>query len=725
VVVSLQQFVENLARSGLMSAGEVSAFLRGRPAEKQPEDAQTLAQALVQAGKLTKYQALMLYQGRPKGLVFGEYTVLDKLGQGGMGVVLKAQHRRMKRFVAVKVLPAAAMKSAGAVKRFYREVEAAAKLNHPNIVQAYDAGEHEGLHYLVMEYVEGRDLASVVKEQGPLEVRQALDCILQAAKGLAYAHGEGVVHRDIKPGNLLLDKKGTVKILDMGLARVALAVGGDAQSDERLTQSGQVMGTCDYMAPEQAEDTRKADQRSDVYSLGCTLYRLLTGKVPYGGDSLMQVLLAHRDAPIPSLETARPEVPAGVAAIFEKMVAKRPEDRYPSVLEVIADIEAFLGDERCPPLPVPAPGPADDFLLQSPALLRVWPSDGVTQRPEATVGKAGVAGAATYEDTLRPWMHDGTGRALVNRMHRAASTARRKPRASMAALAGAGALLAIVLGLILSSRHPANEPSFAESRAADKTPATAAAEGTAEELPGFTWISASEGKGTRIGGLAQSALPIGPWAPSPTSRDDFPKPIHAASYADFDRLATGPWIDVLNSPQAVARAHVIRTSQGPRDSEAEPGALWVNGEVQVTERVALLDHPVKDCLIRAKVRKVSGHSVGFVLHYDAQNMHHAHFSCTVPEAGWGGIGRTVSEAHQSLWKTPSGTAVPRPEEGYLEIAFSAIGDTLKSYVNGKAFGEARDETHRAGLPCIYAFNREKQAKAFFKDIQIQVLDQDR
>ena len=218
MAVTLQQFIDSLTQSGLMTADEVSSFQQSRPPETQPKDAQTLAQALVQAGKLTKYQAQMVYQGRPKGLVFGEYTVLDKLGQGGMGVVLKAQHRRMKRMVAVKVLPASAMKSPDAVKRFYREVEAAAKLNHPNIVQAHDASEHEGIHYLVMEYVEGSDLGALLKQHGPLPIPQAVNCILQAARGLEYAHRHGIVHRDIKPGNLLVDQEGTVKILDMGLA---------------------------------------------------------------------------------------------------------------------------------------------------------------------------------------------------------------------------------------------------------------------------------------------------------------------------------------------------------------------------------------------------------------------------------------------------------------------------------------------------------------------------
>ena len=258
-----------------------------------------------------------------------------------MGVVLKAQHRRMKRLVAIKVLSSAAMKQAGAVERFHREVEAAAKLEHSNIVTAHDAGEHGGVHYLAMQYVDGKDLASIVKEHGPLEVRPAVEYILQAARGLQYAHEQGIVHRDIKPGNLLLDKKGTVKILDMGLARIAgaeAALGGP----ERLTTTGQVMGTCDYMSPEQAFDSHNVDLRADIYSLGCTLCRLLTGSPPYVRESLMQILIAHREAPIPSLCQARPDVPAELDACFQRMVAKEPGDRQQSMAEVAAELEAVL-----------------------------------------------------------------------------------------------------------------------------------------------------------------------------------------------------------------------------------------------------------------------------------------------------------------------------------------------------------------------------------------------
>jgi serine/threonine protein kinase/formylglycine-generating enzyme required for sulfatase activity len=341
MAITVEQFIERLSQSGLMSAAEISAFRDSLPPAERAGDAQALAASLVKADKLTKYQAQAIYQGKTKGLVFGEYVVLDKLGQGGMSVVLKARHRRMGRLAAIKVLASSTMKQPGAVERFHREVQAAAKLSHPNIVTAYDADEQEGMYYLVMQCVEGRNLATIVKQQGPLEVRQALECVLQAARGLQYAHGQGIVHRDVKPGNLLLDKEGTVKILDMGLARIA---GAEAAMDgsEQLTAAGTVMGTCDYMAPEQAFDSHNVDLRADIYSLGCTLYRLLTGHSPFPRKTLMQILLAHRESPIPSLREARSEVSAELDAVYQKMMAKRPEDRYGSMAEVVAELEPML-----------------------------------------------------------------------------------------------------------------------------------------------------------------------------------------------------------------------------------------------------------------------------------------------------------------------------------------------------------------------------------------------
>lgn len=246
-------FLDALSNSGLLSAAELAAL----PTEAPTQNGAFIAAELVKQRKLTPYQASVLSQGQAGGLVFGEYTIVDKLGEGGMGVVYKAQHRRLKRTVALKVLNPALTKDEHLVKRFHREVEAAARLSHANIVAAYDANEQDGVHYLVMEFVDGPDLARLVKERGPLPVPKAIAYIVQAADGLAHAHARGVVHRDIKPSNLLVDADGMVKILDMGLVRFTDCPAGEPQgtAPEGLTHTGHIMGTFEFMAPEQAVDT--------------------------------------------------------------------------------------------------------------------------------------------------------------------------------------------------------------------------------------------------------------------------------------------------------------------------------------------------------------------------------------------------------------------------------------------------------------------------------------
>jgi formylglycine-generating enzyme required for sulfatase activity len=279
------------------------------------------------------------------GRVLGNYVLLEPLGAGGMGRVFKAEHRRMKRQVALKVIAPDLLRLPLARARFQREVEAVSRLSSPYIVAAYDAGEDGGRDFLVMEYVDGCNLADLVKREGPLPIAAALQYTLQAARGLAHAHDAGVFHRDVKPANLLLARGGTVKVLDLGLARLHL----EEETAPHLTGGNGLLGTADYMAPEQALNVHTADGRADVYGLGCTLYYLLTGRPPYEGKTATEVLLAHREGPVPSLREARPDCPPRVDALFRSLVAKRPEHRPDSMHEVAAECGRLLEGPARPP----------------------------------------------------------------------------------------------------------------------------------------------------------------------------------------------------------------------------------------------------------------------------------------------------------------------------------------------------------------------------------------
>ncbi len=365
-VDSATGFAEFLRRLPLLEPAQLTALTHELQARfPQPR---ALAGELIRRGWLTPYQVNQLFAGRGSSLLLGSYVVLDRLGEGGMGQVFKARSRNLGRVVALKVVHQDRAGHPSLARRFVREIEAIAKLNHPNIVHAYDAEEAGGCSFLVMEYVEGTDLERLVREQGALPVVAACSYAAQAALGLQHAHARGLVHRDVKPSNLLLARDGTIKVLDLGLARFRQALeeeqGRTAPAGHSatgpLTREGALMGTPDFMAPEQAEGAHAVDARADLYSLGCTLYFLLIGRPPFPGGTLIQKLRRHeREEPEP-VEHQRPDVPAGLPPVLRRLMAKRPADRYPNAGEAAAALAVLARDETPP---APAPPLADTTVI--------------------------------------------------------------------------------------------------------------------------------------------------------------------------------------------------------------------------------------------------------------------------------------------------------------------------------------------------------------------------
>ena len=310
-----------------------------------PPEPTKVAGLLVQEGIITNFQAENILAGKWRRFSIGKYKVLERLGSGGFAQVYLCEHKLMRRRVAVKVLPVAKAKNSSALERFYREARAAAALDHPNIVHAYDIDQDNDLHFIVMEYVDGANLQEIVKRSGPLSVPRACHYIQQAALALQNAHEHSLVHRDIKPGNILVDRTGIVKILDMGLALIF------SDEDELLTKKFDdgTLGTADYLSPEQAIDSHAVDIRTDIYSLGVTFYFLLTGKPPFDGIPLAQKLLAHQMKAPPPIAGFRKDVPAALLVIIDKMMAKDTAQRYATPGEVVDALAPFTQTEIAPP----------------------------------------------------------------------------------------------------------------------------------------------------------------------------------------------------------------------------------------------------------------------------------------------------------------------------------------------------------------------------------------
>lgn len=326
---SSERFLEALTKSGLVSAKQIE-LVTGRFDVGEVPDAEQLAQAFVREGYLTPFQTERLLSGRFRGFFVDRYKVCEILGAGGMGWLYSAIDQDSGQRVAIKVL-SSNPHDAGVAVRFRLEGQAGLRLNHPNIVRTLRLDATDELQYIVMELLEGISLQELIDRQGPVPWQQACDMICQAAAGLQYAHDQGMVHRDVKPGNLLIDREGRVKVLDFGLALC------DDQGQEftmAMIFGQDKLGTADYVAPEQSLDSYRVDGRADIYSLGCTFYFILSGKVPFPLNSIGKKLDAHRRYKPRPLEELAPDVPPEVVEVVSKMMAKRPERRYASCTEV-------------------------------------------------------------------------------------------------------------------------------------------------------------------------------------------------------------------------------------------------------------------------------------------------------------------------------------------------------------------------------------------------------
>jgi eukaryotic-like serine/threonine-protein kinase len=415
VPTTVDEFLDLVRKSGVADEKRLDAYLATARADLPPE-ATKVAGLLVHHGILTNFQAENILAGKWRRFSIGKYKVLERLGSGGFAQVYLCEHKLMRRRVAVKVLPVAKTKDSSALERFYREARAVAALDHPNIVHAYDIDQDNDLHFLVMEYVDGANLQEIVQRSGPLSVVRAANYIWQAALALQHAHENGLVHRDIKPGNILVDRTGVVKVLDMGLALFF------HETDEQLTKKHDdgTLGTADYLSPEQAMDSHDVDIRTDIYSLGVTFYFLLTGRPPFEGMQVAQKLLAQQMKQPKPVADFRKDVPAGLIAVLDKMMAKKVEERYAVPGETADALAPFVQTGIAPPTEVEMPRlspaasgqPTGDFtpgsgrnvaaIASNPAP-RVAPSSGAPHAKAAPQPVAVAPAPQAEEPGDAPW----------------------------------------------------------------------------------------------------------------------------------------------------------------------------------------------------------------------------------------------------------------------------------------------------------------------------------
>ncbi len=341
---TIDAFLELVNKSGLVDPERLQVFLNQAGALSATP--RKLAARMVASGLITQFQAEQMLQGKYRGFTIGKYKVLERIGSGGHSTVYLCEHMTVKRRAAVKVLPSAKAENPAALARFYREARAAGALDHPNLVKAHDIDQENGLHFLVMEYVDGSNLQELVSRFGPLTIERSTNYIRQAAQGLQAAHVSGLVHRDIKPANILLDRQGIIRVLDLGLARFF------SDHNDPLTlkyDHNNVLGTADYVAPEQALNSHDVDIRADIYSLGGTFYFLLAGQPLFPGGQITQKLIWHQTKQPKPIRELRPDVPEDLAAIVERMIEKDPGHRYQTPAEVIEALAEWTATPLLPP----------------------------------------------------------------------------------------------------------------------------------------------------------------------------------------------------------------------------------------------------------------------------------------------------------------------------------------------------------------------------------------
>jgi len=466
---TVADFLAVLAKSGLVEEARISDLAAGWP-EPDAELPDALPQAFIDAGLLTHWQVEQLRKGKHRGFMLGKYRLLRLLGAGGMSSVYLAENTTLRQEVAIKVLPVKRVEQSSFLARFEREARTAFRLGHQNLARAFDLDQAGSIHFIVMEYIDGIDLHAKVKHEGPLEIREALELIRQAALGLHYAHEEGLVHRDIKPANLILDRKGTVKVLDLGLA-----LPSDDEREGSLTREHdeKVLGTADYLAPEQASDSHTVDRRSDIYSLGCTLYYLLVGRAPFAKGKLAERIKAHAKKPPPNILEMRPDVPPAIADLYFRMLEKHPDARPQTAEEVATTLSAWLSStaaapagsrpgppRRSPPRSPGGPGstpPPPPVFRHGPrsggsSSVTLGPRPRPSPRPKSTAARQPAPSAARQQPEAAPGGQSPAAEAADRRSrHRRPAEFAGLPLGFWIAVIG-GLLAVIVLGTMVFLR---------------------------------------------------------------------------------------------------------------------------------------------------------------------------------------------------------------------------------------------------------------------------------